>query len=98
MAGRRSLWPLLVYGAFVAIAAARRGQTEGARESGGARRQSRPAGPPEPDESDEAHLVSYAASSEVDKRPLEQFENDQPLSAQLRRAKEPGRGRRATAP
>jgi membrane protein len=33
-----------------------------------------------------------------DKRPREQFENDQPISAQLSRAKEPGRGRRATAP
>ena len=33
-----------------------------------------------------------------DKRPKEQVENDQPISAQLRRAKEQGRGRRAMAP
>jgi membrane protein len=33
-----------------------------------------------------------------DKRPREQAENDQPLAAQMRRAKEEGRGRRAKAP
>ncbi len=48
------------------------------------------------------HLTSGetrpAAYSEPDKRPREQFENDQPISDQKRRAKEPGRGRRATAP
>ena len=33
-----------------------------------------------------------------DKRPQEHFENDQPIVEQKRRAKEPGRGRRAAAP
>jgi membrane protein len=33
-----------------------------------------------------------------DKRPKEQVENDQPISAQMRRAKEQGRGRHAMAP
>jgi membrane protein len=33
-----------------------------------------------------------------DKRPREQIENDQPISAQVRRAREQGRGRRARAP
>ena len=39
-----------------------------------------------------------ATQVDADKRPREQFENDQPISAQLRRAKELGRGRHATAP
>jgi membrane protein len=100
MTGRRSLWPLLVYGAIVAIAAARREQPEGTRgdESHGPRRESRPARPPAPDKSGETHLESSPSPPEADKRPLEQVENDQPISAQLHRAKEPGRGRRATAP
>ncbi|MBV9906268.1 MAG: YihY/virulence factor BrkB family protein, partial [Hyphomicrobiales bacterium] len=33
-----------------------------------------------------------------DKRPREQIENDQPISAQVRRARERGRGRRARVP
>jgi membrane protein len=100
MAERRSLWLLLAYGALVAIAAARRGQTAETRgsESLGARRESRPAAPPAPDKSGETHLESSLAPPEADKRPLEQVENDQPISTQLHRAKERGRGRRATAP
>ncbi len=39
-----------------------------------------------------------AAPVDPDKRPREQVENDQPISAQLSRAKEHGRGRRAAAP
>ena len=54
---------------------------------------------PVPDESSEIPDESRSATHvDTDKRPREQFENDQPISAQLRRAKEPGRGRRATAP
>jgi membrane protein len=100
MAERRRIWPLLLYGALVAIAAARRGQTEVTRgsESRGARFQSHPAAAPAPDKSGETHLESSLAPPEADKRPLEQAENDQPISAQLHRAKERGRGRRATAP
>ena len=100
MAEHRRIWPLLVYGALVAIAAARREQTEGARgsESGRTSRRFREATDPTPDRSVETHLESSPAPAEADKRPREQFENDQPISAQLHRAKEPGRGRRATAP
>ena len=39
-----------------------------------------------------------ATPVDPDKRPKEQVENDQPISAQVRRAKERGRGRRATSP
>src|SRR4029077_1853700 len=41
---------------------------------------------------------SPATQAAPDKRPQEQVENDQPISAQLRRAKEPGRGRHAVVP
>ena len=101
MAERRSIWPLLVYGVFVAIAAARRRQTEGtrSRESCETDCESRPAAHPALDESSETRRESRPATHpEPDKRPREQFENDQPISDQRRRAKEPGRGRRATAP
>ena len=54
---------------------------------------------PTPDEGSEIPRETRRATQvEPDKRPREQLENDQPISAQLRRAKEPGRGRRATAP
>jgi membrane protein len=39
-----------------------------------------------------------STQADLDKRPREQFENDQPISAQLSRANEQGRGRRAVAP
>jgi membrane protein len=85
MAERRSVWPLLVYGSLVAIAAARRKQTGRA--------------PVVPDEGTEILGESRPARNlDPDKRPREQLENDQPLPAQLSRAKEKRRGRRATAP
>ena len=83
MAERRSLWPLLVYGALVAIAAARRRQTEETRgsESRGVRCEFDPAAHPAPDESGEARgELRPATEAEPDKRPREQFENDQPVS------------------
>ena len=105
MAERRSIWPLLVYGALVAIAAVRR------KETGRPPERTRPSGSyetvpeprrilcPAPDESTEIPGDSRLATNfDPDKRPREQFENDQPIFAQLRRAKEQGRGRRATAP
>ena len=100
MAEHRRIWPLLVYGALVAIAAARREQTRGraAARAAGTSRRFREATYPTPDRSVETHLESSPLPAEADKRPREQFENDQPISAQLHRAKEPGRGRRATAP
>jgi hypothetical protein len=101
MAENRRIWPLLVYGGLAAIAAARRAQTErtpaiGSREIG---REPRQITYPAPDESGESLGESRpAAQVDPDKRPKEQIENDQPISAQLRRAKQQGRGRRAMAP
>jgi membrane protein len=101
MAERRGLWPLLVYGVLVAIAAARRAQTEGTRASGNREigRDPRRIIYPTPDQSSEIPGESRPTTQvDADKRPREQFENDQPMSTQLHRAKEPGRGRRAAAP
>jgi Virulence factor BrkB len=101
MAEHRRIWPLLVYGGLAAIAAARRKETQRTRDSGSDETIRKP------------HRIIYPAADESsefpgkspptmpgdpDKRPREQFENDQPISAQLSRAKEQGRGRRATAP
>jgi len=91
MAENRKIWPLLVYGGLAAIAAARRAQTERtpaivSREIG---REPRRITYPAPDESGESQGESRpAAQVDPDKRPKEQVENDQPISAQLRRAKE----------
>ena len=105
MAEHRSIWPLLLYGALVAIAAARRKETERApertlaSESDETVRESLRVPYPAPDESTEVPREPRPATNfDPDKRPREQFENDQPISAQWRRAREQGRGRRATAP
>ena len=101
MPERRPLWPLLVCGALVAIAAARRQQGVGTRisEGGETGRESCRAMNPVPDKSSKIpREFRLATHAEPEKRPREQFENDQPISAQHRRAREPGRGRRATAP
>jgi membrane protein len=93
MAERRGLWPLLVYGVLVATAATRQAQTERTRASGNRKIDAAP------DESSEIPGESRPATQvDADKRPREQVENDQPVSAQLRRAKEQGRGRHAVAP
>jgi membrane protein len=100
MAERRSIWPLLVYGVLVAIAAARRPQTEPpagrtreiGREPVRLRHSALGGSSESPGESRAAPQI------DPDKRPREQFENDQPISVQLRRAKEQGRGRHAVAP
>ena len=94
--------------AFVALAAARRRETEptcanGGSEKGHALYSARDKNSEIPhslrDEGSESSPEAPRATrAETDKRPKEQLENDQPISAQLRRAKEPGRGRRATAP
>jgi membrane protein len=100
MADRRSIWPLLVY-AVVVVAAARRRQIDGVgvSKSGGTGRELCSATRPLPDETGETPGESRPAMHPAaDKRPREQFENDQPISDQRRRAKEMGRGRRATAP
>jgi membrane protein len=100
MGARQSIWPLLLYGALVAIAAARRRQVDpplgGAIDATG-RGSVLKIFPPH-GAKDENATERGAAPAEADKRPREHFENDEPVSAQLRRAGEPGRGRRATAP
>jgi membrane protein len=101
MAERRWIWPLLVYGGLAAIAAARRGETERTPAVGSYETPRKPYRTiyPAPDERSEVRGDSRPpAPSDPDKRPREQFENDQPIAAQLSRAKEEGRGRRATAP
>jgi membrane protein len=108
MAEHRRIWPLLVYGGLAALAAARRAWTEGARAVESSERvrtlYERVRTPyrtpyPPPDESSEAPSQSPSATQvDPDKRPKEQVENDQPIKAQLRRAKEQGRGRHAVAP
>ena len=100
MGARQSIWPLLLYGALVAIAAARRRQVEpplGAAIDATGRGSVLKISPPH-GAKDENATERGAAPAEADKRPREHFENDEPVSAQLRRAGEPGRGRRATAP
>jgi membrane protein len=101
MAERRWIWPLLVYGGLAAIAAARRGETERTPAVGSyetPRKPYRTIYPATDERSDVPADSRPPAPSDPDKRPREQFENDQPISAQLSRAKEEGRGRRATAP
>jgi membrane protein len=101
MAEHRRIWPLLVYGALAAIASARRKETERTPGSEGFQTVCKPYRTtyPAPDGNSEASDETRSAPLiDPDKRPKEQVENDQPISAQLRRAKESGRGRRATAP
>jgi hypothetical protein len=101
MAEHRRIWPLLVYGGLTAIAAARRGAIERARTSSNheAARKPRRILYPAPDETGEIRGdAPLTTPVDPDKRPREQLENDQPISAQIRRAKEQGRGRHALAP
>ena len=101
MAEHRRIWPLLVYGGLAAIAAARRGAIERTRASCDqvAVRKPHRLIYPAADETSEIRGDSQPATqADPDKRPREQFENDQPVSAQMRRAKEQGRGRHAVAP
>jgi membrane protein len=84
MEERPSLWPVLAYAFLFAIATARQTKTEEPNRD-------RKLNPP-------AHANNTAAPAEAEKRPREHFENDQPVFEQGRRAKEPGRGRHATAP
>ena len=108
MAEHRRLWPLLVYGGLASIAATRRIWDKGTRAVASSesvrapnervRTPYRTPYPP-PDEGGEgSNRLRSATPVDPDKRPREQVENDQPIAAQVRRAKEQGRGRRATAP
>jgi len=95
MAENRALWPLLAWSFLVAVAVARRTKLEQTCQS------------KTYENAQEARLsadstaapdVGRATDPNVEKRPREHFENDQPTFEQRRRANEPGRGRRATAP
>ena len=101
MAERGWIWSLLAYGALVAIAAARRAPPERALAAGsrGTAREPYPTTRPAPARPSEIpSALTPTRQSDPEKRPREQFENDQPIFAQLGRAREKGRGRRATAP
>ena len=101
MAEQRRIWPLFVYGGLAAIAAVRRGAIERTRASSSEERVRKPHQLiyPAPDETCEVPAdAPPMLPADPDKRPREQLENDQPISAQIRRAKEQGRGRHALAP
>ena len=100
MAEFRRIWPLLVYGGLGAIAAVRRKETERTPEGGSYETVRKPYRTlyPAPDQNSESPTESAATQADPDKRPKEQVENDQPISTQLRRAKEQGKGRHAMAP
>jgi membrane protein len=102
MAGRR-IWPLLVYGGLATIVAALRQDTEPAAENenqndGTARKPYRTIYPARDESNETSRDFRAAANVDPEKRPQAHVENDQPISAHLRRAKEPGRGRHAVVP
>jgi membrane protein len=100
--------PLLVYGGLVALAVARRAWEEGIRAVERSERVRtvhervrtpyRTPYPPSDESAQAPSELPSATQVDPDKRPREQVENDQPISAQVHRAKEQGRGRRSTAP
>jgi membrane protein len=96
MVERSWIWPLLVYGGLATMAAALRKEPGPARENE-VRKPSRPFYPA-PDENTEFPGSTPPPTQVDDKRPQEQVENDQPVSAQISRAKEQGRGRHAVVP
>ena len=101
MPEHRRIWPLLVYGGLASIAATRRIWDKGTRaveSSERVRTPYRTPYPPPDDGGEGSNRLRSATPVDPDKRPREQVENDQPIAAQVHRAKEPGRGRRATAP
>ncbi|HEV7478875.1 MAG TPA: hypothetical protein VGO05_01140, partial [Roseiarcus sp.] len=101
MSEHRRIWPLLVYGSLAAIAAVLRKDSRQIPENEGhgtLRKPCRIIYPAPDDTSGTSNETPSAPNLDVDKRPQEQVENDQPISAQMRRAKEPGRGRHAVVP
>jgi hypothetical protein len=98
MAEHRRIWPLLVYGGLAAIAAVFRKDSELTAPRGSVRKPYRTLRPT-PDESRGTSGESRSGpKADADKRPQDQVENDQPVSAQMRRATERGRGRHAVVP
>src|SRR5271163_2726246 len=81
MADRREVWPLLVYGLLVAIAAARQGKTVGARGGAGSGTGAHTAAAPTAD-GETSREVAPVTQADPDKRPQEHFENDQPIIEQ----------------
>jgi membrane protein len=101
MAEHWKIWPLLFYGGLAAIAATRRKETDRAPESRrceAVRKPYRTIYPTADESSKTSGETPLAPHVDPDKRPREQVENDQPISAQARRAKEQGRGRHAVVP
>src|SRR3984957_13521173 len=101
MAEHHRIWPLLLYGGRAAVAAVLRKNTDRIHENESYDRPRKPYRTiyPSSDERSETSRESPSASKLIaDKRPQEQIENDQPVSAQVRRAREPGRGRHAVVP
>jgi membrane protein len=101
MAEHRRIWPLLVYGGLAAIAATRRKEADRAPESRSyeaIRKPYRTIYPAADESSGTSGETPSTPHVDPDKRPREQAENDQPISAQARRATEQGRGRRAVVP
>lgn len=91
----------MVYGGLAAVDAVLRKNTDRIQENETCDRPRKPYRTiyPSPDERSETSGESGSASNlDADKRPQEQVENDQPISAQMRRAREPGRGRHAVVP
>ena len=101
MSEHRRIWPFLVYGSLAAIAAVLRkdsGQIPENEGHGTLRKPYRIIYPAPDDTSGTSNESRSAPNMDAEKRPQEQVENDQPISAQMRRAKEPGRGRHAVVP
>ena len=100
MPEHRRIWPLLLWG-LASIAATRRIWDKGTRaveSSESVRTPYRTPYPPSDDGGEGSNRLRSATPVDPDKRPREQVENDQPIAAQVRRAKEQGRGRREKAP
>jgi membrane protein len=99
MAERSRIWPLLVYGGLATIAAALRKDPGSTRENeASVRKPSRTVYPAPEEKSESCDDTPPTTHVDPDKRPQEQVENDQPVSVQISRAKEHGRGRHAVVP
>jgi membrane protein len=97
----RRIAPLLITAGLAAVAAARRAwneRTRAAENSEWVPSPRRTPYPPPAESGETSHGLPSDTQLDPDKRPREQVENDQPISAQVRRAQEQGRGRRARAP
>jgi membrane protein len=100
MSEHRRIWPLLVYAAVAAIDVVLRKNTELGPQTESYRAVRKPSRIfyPVLDDGEASSETRSAPTVDADKRPQEQVENDQPMSAQIGRAKEPGRGRHAMVP